>query len=210
VSRVPPLHIIADDAAQRDPAFASLAAELFAAGGERIALHLRGHLMHGRELFDNAVALESLAERSGAWLIVNDRVDVALAAGVSRVILGVRSLPVAAVRSLLGDDAVVGYSAHSASEAASAVGAGASFIMLGTIFETPSHPGRAGAGPALVGQVFARIREPVIAIGGITPARVSEVLAVGAAGVAVLSGVLKSADPVGAAREYLAALADAS
>jgi thiamine-phosphate diphosphorylase len=210
VSRVPPLHIIADDAAQRDPAFRTLAAELLAVGGARMALHLRGHQLHGRELFDNAVALDHLAEDSGAWLIINDRVDVALAAGVRRVMLGVRSLPVASVRSLMGDDAVVGYSAHSASEATSAVGAGANFIMLGTIFETASHPGRAGAGTALVGQVFARVREPVIAIGGITPGRVAEVLAVGAAGIAVLSGVLKAANPVAAANEYLAALAGGS
>jgi len=128
---------------------------------------------------------------------------VALAAGVPGVQLGHRSIPVQAVRSLMGDDVVIGYSAHGASEAASAAENGADFVIVGTIWSSASHPDREGAGVGRIRDTSAATEVPVVAIGGVTPDRTRAALAAGAWGVAVVRGVWETDDPVAAAASYL-------
>jgi thiamine-phosphate diphosphorylase len=201
--RFPALHVVADNAAIEAAGFQQTAVALMQLGGDRLALHVRAHGMPGGRFFDAVAGLSKSAAETGAWLIINDRVDVALAGRITRVLVGKRSLPMGTVRALMGSDATIGYSAHSADEAAQAARDTANFVMLGTIYETASHPGRAGSGVKLVHDVSAQVALPVVAIGGITPARVSEVMAAGATGVAVLRGVWHRSDAEAAVQEYL-------
>jgi len=119
------------------------------------------------------------------------------------------SLRVARLR--LGPAPPLGYSTHTAAEAATALGAGATYVFFSPVFPTPSKPGHPGAGLHALTDVVERVAPaPVYALGGITPARVATCLEAGAYGVAVLSGIMYADDTAAAARRYLQALADAS
>jgi len=135
-------------------------------------------------------------------------VDVALVLGLGAVQLGARSLPPAAAREILGPEALLGVSVHGPDEAKKAEEGGADYLVVGTIFPSPSHPGRSGAGPERVAAVSGRSRLPALAIGGITPERVRAVRESGAHGVAVLSGIWDAEDPGAALDRYLGALRD--
>jgi thiamine-phosphate pyrophosphorylase len=118
-------------------------------------------------------------------VLVNDRLDVALAAGAGGVHLGGQSIPVAAVRKVAPRPFVVGVSCHSLAEATAAESGGADYLLLGPVFETPS---KLKYGPPLgLGQlrdVTARVSIPVLALGGITVERVQACLEAGATGIA--------------------------
>jgi thiamine-phosphate diphosphorylase len=200
--RLPRLHVITDDAVLGRPGFLHGARSLMTAHGSAIAVHLRGHRTSGAEIFGLADALVGMAAETGALLLANDRVDVALAAGCGAQ-LGRRSVPVDRARELLGPEPVMGYSAHDGAAAIAAMAAGADFVLLGTIWPSPSHPGAETAGAELVRAVAAATAAPVIAIGGVTPERGAEALEAGAHGVAVLSGAWGARDPVAATAEYL-------
>jgi thiamine-phosphate diphosphorylase len=203
------LHLVTDDAVLRATDFRARAQAVLAAHGPAIALHVRAHGLPAAELLAIAEELAFAGDAAGAEILVNDRVDVALAAGADGVQLGRRSLPVAAARDVLGADAWIGYSSHGADETAQAAADGADFIVIGTVYESASHPGREPAGPGLVRAAVAAVAPtgvPILAIGGVTPERVGELLEAGAYGVAVLGGVWHTADPVAAVGRYLAAL----
>ncbi|HEX2203470.1 MAG TPA: thiamine phosphate synthase, partial [Longimicrobium sp.] len=156
----------------------------------------------GGRLYELAGELVLRAMDAGALLIVNDRVDVALAAGADGVQLGARSLALDDAAALLGDAPLIGVSTHVPEEGYDAVEGGADFLVVGHVYETPSHPGREGAGTALV-EGMALLGVPVVAIGGVTPERVAEVRGAGAAGVAAIRGVWDAPDPARAVRRYL-------
>ncbi|MEJ2677996.1 MAG: thiamine phosphate synthase [Gemmatimonadota bacterium] len=196
---LPRLHLVTSDAVLAAPDFVERATAVLAAHGPGVALHVRAHGMDGRPLLR---IVRALAPAGAALLLVNDRVDVALAADVGAQI-GRRSLPVPVARRLL-PRRWLGYSAHAAGEAETAVREGADFVVLGTIFATPSHPGAGGTGVGLV-RAAAPVA-PVVAIGGITAERVALCVAAGAHGVAVLGGVWTADDPVAATGSYLQAL----
>jgi thiamine-phosphate diphosphorylase len=195
------LHVVTDDAVLARPGFASAARRVLGAGGAGVALHLRGPATSGGLLWRLAVELAPAAEAAGGWLIVNDRVDVAATSGAHGVQLGRRSLPVPEARGLLGPDARIGASVHDAAEADEA--GAADWLVVGMLFPSVSHPGRAAAGVGLLARVREARALPLVAIGGVTRARVAEVRAAGAAGVAVLSGVWADDDPTAAAAGYL-------
>jgi thiamine-phosphate pyrophosphorylase len=125
---------------------------------------------------------------------VNDRADVARAAGADGVHLPEDGLPVGDARALVGPDALVGRSVHG--PAAIASSAGADFVVFGPVFETASKR-RFGPpqGLARLEEACAASSVPVLAIGGVTPERIADVLACGAAGVAVQGAILRAADP---------------
>lgn len=159
-----------------------------------------------RGVYDLAMVLQaSLLERH-IPLIINDRIDVALAVNARGVQLGPRSLPVRAVRQILGPDAPVGASVHSVEEARTAAAEGATWVTFGHVFETATHPGQPPRGLDALREVVEAVRIPVIAIGGIVRDRVPEVLGTGANGVAVISAILHDDDIAGAARSLRAAL----
>lgn len=168
------------------------------------ALQLREKDLAVRELLALARSLGEVSRRHGARLIVNDRADVALAAPADGVQRTHESLPVATIRSVVGPDLLVGASVHGRSEAEAAAAEGADFVVFGPVYDTPSKR-RYGApqGLAALEAVTAAVSVPVLAVGGITPARVGDVLAAGAQGVAVISAILAADRPADATKAFL-------
>lgn len=162
-------------------------------------VQLREKDLPGGRLLQLAESLKMVV-RGRALLIVNERVDVAIAAGASGVQLGEEALPVAAARSILGPQFLIGRSVHSLEGAVQAVAQGADYLVVGTMYSTRSHPGATPAGPGLLRRISRRCPVPLIGIGGINESNQGEVLRAGAAGVAVISSILDAADPQGAAR----------
>jgi thiamine-phosphate pyrophosphorylase len=187
--------------------------------GVRVALQLREKDLGGRELYQLAAALKPICIRHNAYLIVNDRTDVALAAGADGVHLPANSIPIAEARRLLGASRLVGISTHSVAEAADAAATGADFAVFGPVWPPLS---KSGYGPArgvegLGAACRAAAGMALYALGGITAERVAAVLgapggAVAAggggrtAGVAVIGAVFGADDPVAAALELARAI----
>ena len=206
--RIPPLHLVATDDIAGDPAFSAAAAELLERGGSKLALHLRLLRSSGAALYELASRLAPIAAATGALLIVNDRVDVALAARCSGVQLGGRGMSVGDARHLLGRDARIGVSVHDPDAAQRAASQGADFLLVGTLYATATHPGAAANGLGLLRELSA-VSIPRIGIGGVRPARVREAMHAGADGVAVVRGIWRAPSPGGALMEYLNQLHDA-
>ena len=146
------------------------------------------------------------AAGDGPLLMVNERADVALAAGAAGVQLGEEGLPVSIAREILGPRQLVARSVHSVEGAMEAASQGADLLVVGTMFATRSHPGAAAIGPVLINQISQRCNTPMIGIGGINSANLGEVLKAGACGVAVISSILAADYPEEAARELKQAM----
>lgn len=177
------------------------------AGGLRV-VQVRERDLATRDLLDLSRELCGLVRARGGRVMINDRVDLALALGADGVHLRSDSLPVAVARRLLGADRLLGVSAHSPDEVARAESDGADFVVLGPVYETPS---KREYGPPIglrpIEEAGRRCRIPVFAIGGITVGRVAEVRRAGARGVAVVSAILSAGSAESATRQFLDALA---
>jgi thiamine-phosphate pyrophosphorylase len=172
------------------------------------AVQLREKDLGAVELARLGHALRALTAEHGATLIVNDRVDVALAVGADAVQRTSASLPIADILAVSDKRLRVGASVHSVAEAVAVAEAGADWIVFGPVYETPSK--RRYGPPQGVGTLAAVVRAvsiPVVAIGGITPERVAEVRGAGARGVAVISAILAADSPAAATRRFLDELA---
>jgi thiamine-phosphate pyrophosphorylase len=193
------------------------AASATAAGASAIALQLREKDLAARELYELARALRERCSRYGASLIVNDRIDVALAANADGVHLPADSFAVADARALIGPSRLVGVSAHEVCEVAAATAAGANFAVFGPVYDPLS---KAPYGPARGAEFLgagcqAANGMPLYALGGITAARVRELAGAAAlkdrgrpAGVAVIGAVMGADDAAGATRALISALGD--
>ena len=169
------------------------------------AVQLRDKDLPGRALLAIAERLRAVTARAGALLLVNDRLDVAIAAGADGVHLGGESMPVDVARRLLPSTALIGVSTHGPAELLAA--AGADFAFFGPVYATPSKATfGAPQGIDALGRAVASTTLPVLAIGGVEATRVPEVLATGATGVAVIRAILGAADPAVATRALLAAV----
>ncbi len=184
-----------------------MALQILEEGGARIALHIRGPRCTGAFIQETAQGLAPAARAAGAWLLVNDRVDVALAAGLDGAHLGQRSVPPAVARDILGPESVLGVSTHSHAELEKALSGTADYVFVGTIYQTDSHEGHPGRGLGALSEIPAA-GLPAVAIGGIDVSRVAEVLAAGAHGVAVIGGVWGTPHPRDAVIRYLHALSE--
>lgn len=154
-----------------------------------------------------SLALELAQEIAGrATLLVNERVDVAATAQVPGVQLGEQALTAREARKLLAQGSLVGRSVHSVEGALHAAADGADFLVVGTMFQTSSHPGEEPAGPQLMRNVAECCGLPLIGIGGITPDNVDAVIGAGASGVAVIRSILSADDPRSAAEKMRSAL----
>lgn len=153
-----------------------------------------------------ARALSEICRTAGVPFVVNDRVDVALAAradGVHVGHIGQEDMHPTDARALLGDAALIGVSVASADEARAAEAAGASYVSAGPMYETSTKlDAGPAAGVALVRSVRAATTLPVLGIGGITAGRAREVLAAGADGVCVGGAIIGASDPAAAARAF--------
>ena len=177
------------------------------AGGVDI-VQVRDKELPGGVLLEQARALRQRLP-AGALILVNERADVAVAAGADGVQLGEAAIPTESARLIVGDDATIGRSVHSVQSAVEAAEAGADFLLVGTMFATRSHPGEEPSGPGLIGRIRAAgVGAPLVAIGGITAGNVGEVMRAGANGAAVITAILGSEDPEAAASRLKSAMLD--
>ena len=199
---VPRLHAVTNQTVIALPDLAARAERIAAAGADAgmVALHARAGGVDAARL----VELGRLLAEAGVAVLVNDRVDAVLAVGAAGVHLPAAGIPVDVARRLLGPKALIGRSTHSPEEARDAIDAGADYVFLGPIWETPSHPGAPALGPAAVeAAVAASPSARVIAIGGVTPERARIVREAGAWGAAAISALWLAEDPEAAARAML-------
>ncbi len=169
----------------------------------------------GLEAREELGLLEMFADacrRHGRLLAVNDRADVAFAAGADVLHLGQDDLPVPTARHILGPGPLIGRSSHSPAQAdAAAAAPGVDYFCAGPVWATPTKPGRPAAGLSLLGHVARSAPgRPWFAIGGISLDRLEEVLAAGATRVVVVRAITEADDPAAAARAFAGRLAAAS
>jgi thiamine-phosphate pyrophosphorylase len=171
------------------------------------AIQLRERNLSARELVTLALELQAVTASRRSQLLINDRIDVALALEGVGVHLRSNSLPVSVARQVLGTQRLLGISVHAVEEAVQLESQGADYIVLGPIYETPS---KQMFGPPLGIHTLERacrlVRLPIIGIGGVTAARAREMRRAGAFGVAVITAVLGAADVESATRELLDAV----
>jgi thiamine-phosphate pyrophosphorylase len=175
-------------------------------GGAR-AFQLREKDLSPRELYPLALEMRQLTRAYGARLLINDRVDVALAVDADGVHLTTTSLPASIARRVLGPGRLLGVSTHTLAEAQAAAEEGADFLVFGPVFFTPSKaPYGEPVGLDALRAVRVAVRSPILAIGGIKKANLDQVLAAGADGIAVISAIISADDPMAASQDLLAAL----
>jgi thiamine-phosphate pyrophosphorylase len=169
-------------------------------------VQLRDKSGSAASMFTEATVLQPLTQRFAARLSINDRVDVALAAGAAGVHLAGQSLPVDVAVLLAAGRLLVGRSVHGMAEAVAAANAGADYLTFGHVFPTTSHPGLPPRGLEELAAIVSAVEVPVLAIGGITLDNLDQVLATGCAGIAVISAILATADANRAAAQLRSAL----
>ncbi len=157
-----------------------------------------------RAVYETSLRLVSLANKSGALLIVNDHADIAAAVDADGVHLGQDDLPIEHARKLLGKKKLIGISTHSREQAMAAESAGADYIGFGPIFATITKDAGPVQGCAGIRLIRQAVSVPVIAIGGITHEKVRDVISAGADGVAVIAAILSAPD-IGLAAETMIA-----
>jgi len=168
-------------------------------------VQLREKDLPARELYGLARRLRDLTA-GRALLLVNDRLDVALAVEADGAHLAGHSLPPVAARAVLGPHRLLGASVHSRAEAEAAACGGVDYLLVGTLYPSRSHPEVAPAGLGLVQELCRAVDVPLLGIGGITPRNAREVLAAGARGVAVITTITLAPDPAAAAARLRLAL----
>jgi thiamine-phosphate pyrophosphorylase len=151
--------------------------------------------------------LRELCDRYQALLIVNDRVDLALAADADGVHLGQQDVPMELARRILGPQRLVGRSTTNPTELARALDEGADYIGVGPMYETPTKPGKAAAGATYVSYAQSQVDSlPWFVIGGLDPTNLAPALAAGATRVAVVRSIMAADDPGAVTRQLLAQL----
>jgi len=199
---IPHIHAVTDDLILANPEFTSRARGVMTALGPRGAVHLRARYLTAAQLYAIALALGDAQESTGCWLVVNERLDIALAARTHAAQLTTRSITVADAR-IVASELPLGASVHNADEAEAAERDGANWVVAGHVYPTPSHAGMPGRGAALVAGIVARSRLPCIAIGGVRPEHVGTLRDAGAYGVAAITGIWAAPSAQAAATDYL-------
>ncbi len=178
-------------------------AETYLDAGARI-MQLRLKDTPGRDFLAAARTIVGMCRKRGATLIVNDRVDIAILAGAHGVHLGQTDLPLEAARPIAGPAMVIGISTHNVEQARAAEDGGADYIGFGPIYPGGLRNNAAGLGLDNLSAVRAAVKIPIVAIGGITEARIPEILAAGANAVAIITDVATARDIPAKLRSILA------
>ena len=194
------LYVITDETIAGGLTHAEIAERAIAGGAD--VIQLRGKTCGCRELCQTGRTLRTITRKTGTLFIVNDRLDVALACEADGVHIGQEDIRPDVARQLAQPGFIIGVSVRTVDEAVRAEQEGADYISPSPVFSTASkHDAGQGLGLELVREIRQRVSVPVIAIGGITLDNVTEVIAAGADGVAVISAVVGSRNITQAARE---------
>jgi len=198
---IPRLYVILDAALMTESA-EDTARKLLDAGVQ--LLQYRDKTANARELLAEATVLSAFARGASAMLFVNDRPDVAYLAGASGVHLGQQDLSAEQARLLIGPDRWVGISTHNEPQFTLAAATSADYIAVGPVFTTKT---KLNPDPVAGLQLIRRARQltskPIVAIGGITLEHAAEVIEAGADSVAVISDILRDADPPRRAKQFI-------
>ncbi|MDH5590458.1 MAG: thiamine phosphate synthase [Gemmatimonadota bacterium] len=196
------LMVITDGALAHPRTVLDVVREALAGGATAVQLRNKGD--SARDLLRLGDALRETTREAGRLLIVNDRVDIALAIGADGVHLGPRDITVPVVRQMVPREFIIGSSADDPAVARALVAQGADYIGCGTIFPTTT---KRDAGDVVgidgLRRMVDSVPVPVVAIGGITPARAPQVRATGVAGIAVVGAVMAATDPRVASRRLV-------
>jgi thiamine-phosphate pyrophosphorylase len=200
------LHVITDETLQDRFTHVELAA-LAARGGADAVQFREKRPWTTRALVETAAAMRRVLDGTPVLLVVDDRVDVAVAAGAGAVHLGRDDLDVRTARRLLGPGALVGGTANSLAEALRVAATDVDYLGVGPVYGTLS---KANPAPPLgiegLRAIAQAVPKPIVAIGSVTADRVRGLLEAGAHGVAVISAVARAADPAAATREFRQAI----
>ena len=166
------------------------------AGGAKI-VQLREKNWDKKDLYELAMEFRKRTRRQHALLIINDHVDVALAAGADGVHLGQEDLPIGAARKI-APELIIGASSHNLSEALKAEEDGADYVNIGPIFPTKTKANTVSfLGPEAIGEIGPQLTVPFTTMGGINPDNINRVLEAGASRVAMVTGITRAADITG-------------
>lgn len=172
-------------------------------GGVKI-VQLRAKELDSKEFFGLAQEARGPTRKAGCLLIVNDRVDIALAARADGVHLGQEDLPLTPARRLMGGERIIGVSTHDLDQAKEAEKGGADYIGFGPIFGTTTkETGYSARGIEMLREVRRAVKIPIVAIGGITEDNIAQVWRAGANGAAMISDLMRAEDVAGKARRIL-------
>lgn len=155
-----------------------------------------------RILYERALKMKALCDKYKVPMLVDDRADIAFAVGAAGVHVGQSDLPAEIARRLLGEDAIIGVSAHNAAEALAAEAAGADYLGCGAVYPTGTKKDTSVIGAEGLKDIRAATKLPFVGIGGITLANYSEVLAAGANGAAVVSAILGAEDITAVVKKF--------
>jgi thiamine-phosphate pyrophosphorylase len=199
------VYIITDRHAVGDRSLLTVVRAAIAGGAT--AVQLREKDATTRAMLELARALHEITQEAGVPLIVNDRIDVALAIGAEGVHVGQDDMPAPLARQLIGPERILGVSAETVELARQAEQEGADYLGVGAVYATPSKAD-AGAPIGITGlqEIVQATTLPVVAIGGITLDNAPTVHQTGAAGVSVISAVMSAPDPAAAARQLREAM----
>lgn len=201
MKKIGKFHLITDTVIQSRFSHVELARMAIKGGADTIQYRSKSGTT--REMIDTAIKIKAMCAEAGIPLIINDRVDVAIASGADGVHLGDDDFPIPLARKLLGPDAIIGGSAGNIDEALKCLNDGADYIGSGPVYGTKT---KSDAGDAIgvesIRLISGKIPLPVVAIGGVTAGDVDELMAAGAHGVAVISAVCASDDPEREARRF--------
>ena len=194
------LYLVTDRSLSKGRSTAEIVAAAVAGGVS--CIQLREKSCGTREFLNEALALQPLLKSRNIPLIINDRLDIALAIEADGVHLGQSDMPIGMARKIAGDSLIIGISAESVDDALRAEQEGADYLGISPVFSTPTKTATAPPlGLEGVRQIRALVDIPLVGIGGINSVNAESVLAAGADGIAVVSAIVSAADPAGAAKK---------
>lgn len=186
------IYLVTDDGCLQGRALIDCVREALEGGVTLV--QYRAKTASSAEMYNEALQLKALCDSFNVPLIINDRLDIAMAVGAAGVHLGQDDLPCAAARKLLGEDYIIGVSAHNPAEAKAALQSGADYLGCGAVFGTATKADVKKLGTDGLAAICKAKGLPVVGIGGVTADNYREVRAAGADGAAIVSGILAQPD----------------
>lgn len=186
------IYLVTDDGCLQGRALIDCVREALEGGVTLV--QYRAKTASSAEMYDEALQLKALCDNFNVPLIINDRLDIAMAVGAAGVHLGQDDLPCAAARRILGEDYIIGVSAHNPAEAKAALQSGADYLGCGAVFGTATKADVQKLGTDGLAAICKAKGLPVVGIGGVTADNYREVRAAGADGAAIVSGILAQPD----------------